>query len=265
MTIGFWAQCRLLLRKNALEQIRNPGKLISQFVIAFCIILLIFIFDVTLVEQPAFTKEQNIKEIDLPECPEFLGDDCVDLYIHNNNLNHMIIKNDDVIELYNYFKKTYPKKNIILINSTNMGGRSIEDFLYDEDLHYVTTLLIHPDVTFKHDGVGTQEAFYSVLVNPHVAEKVIKDTYMKVAWETQQFLLTKMNDNKEVTIDFKFNRFPNNRDGTLKAQLLDDICGPYLFLIFFVNFIIFLNLIVKEKENGQRLYMKMIGMYDSAY
>ena len=48
MAIGFFAQCRLLLKKNAMEQIRNPGKLIAQFVMAFLVMLLILIFDVLL-------------------------------------------------------------------------------------------------------------------------------------------------------------------------------------------------------------------------
>ncbi|EMS16346.1 ABC transporter, putative [Entamoeba histolytica HM-3:IMSS] len=263
MTSSYLSQLWVLIKRNALIQWRSPGKVISQFVLGLCVLLLLLIFDKTLIEQPSFTLTEDIRDQTLPECPEFLGDDCIDLYIFNNNPNNKIVTNNDVLELYETFKQHYPMKNIIVINSTNMNDRTIEDFLYDEDLHYVATLILHPSTSSVFDSTPTILQ-YSVLVNPHMTQTIQTKSYMQISWETQEFLISKMNK-KSVTINFKYQRFPNNKDETLQKQLLGDISGPYLFVIYLINFIIFLNLIVGEKENEHRLYMKMVGMYDSAY
>ena len=79
MALGFFEQFWLLLKKDLLVQRRSPGKIISQFVLAIIVLLLLLLFDKTLVTQPSFTKKENIMDEDLPKCPEYMGDDCVDV------------------------------------------------------------------------------------------------------------------------------------------------------------------------------------------
>ncbi|KAL7719750.1 ABC transporter [Entamoeba marina] len=265
MSIGYHRQLLLFLKKNFLMRFRSPMSLISQFVLAFGVLLIVLFFDHTLVEQPLYTDNTKAKDIQLQQCPDFMGGNCVDLYIYNNDVNNTLYTPSDVEELYQQFTTAYPNKNIKMITETVLSDKTIEEFLYDESLDYITLIIIHP-LTYDENYLDSTPSIikYAVIPNPHLSGERWDKAYIPFAWRTHQQIISKV-ANENIEIDFNFERFPNNKDTTLSAQMFSDGSSAILFIMILVNFIAFLNHIVAEKENGQRLYMKMVGAYDSMY
>eukprot|EP00761_Pharyngomonas_kirbyi_P004790 gb/GECH01004795.1/.p1 GENE.gb/GECH01004795.1/~~gb/GECH01004795.1/.p1 ORF type:complete len:886 (+),score=205.13 gb/GECH01004795.1/:1-2658(+) len=261
-------QCKILLKKNILLQLRNWKTTLIQLLSPLFFVIVLFILQQIYVHDQKEQKEQPFVPVgDIPKCIGFNGKGCYTLlYTPQNHPQFESV-------IHQLAKNNQPP---LSISSDPLDPHDPLHFSHDIVPVENSTILVdfiknNPNVTQSavvFDEVGSSVMAYDVMYN---STKLGPDVKAQVLHAMNKAIVQDSLDDESqdksmnVSMNISSRGYPQAAPGFVGSSVVAIAGGFWFYCPPMLNFIVLMNQIVTEKELKLRLGMKMMGLKDGMF